>query len=681
MKYSMIARIAVKCAVAGLCATGPAEAESVHSTLTPFHNEAEFRAYVEPIRIAEERRNRAQSSGSTGNIFGTTVPGGLVVVENPSNGFRREVVAGPDGSYSMRSLPVGTYKVTDSGKTHDVQVQVQVGNSASLDSVAVVGGQISQARADEITNVQTPGVDEGGIVKKAGDFLIVLRRGRLFSIRANGSDLQSISAVNAYAPGIDPVYDWYDEMLVSGNRLVVVGYSYRRGGTEIGLFNLGTDGTISHRATYHLSSSDYYSSRNYASRLAGDTLIFYSPVPLLSPDYKQANFPGLRRWKGQEDGAFERIAPAEHIYRSGIAEGSPEQVLHTITRCKLSDADIACDSTAVLGPWSSTFYVSRDAAYVWMTSWGDWSLAPGRKDEEESALLRLPLDGSAPSGLRTLGSPIDQLSFLEQGGYLNVLLGTEAKGDRMWAAESNVGRLALLRVPLDAFGDLTVAPNQEQYRVLPTGASEDLWGLSNRYVGEWLLYGAADDRSATHAVRVDRSDPATQLRLPHPVERIEAIGKDALLVGSERGDLYLSTVDLAERAEAAGRMTLRNATQGDDRTHGFFYRAQSDDEGLFGLPIVHGDDEGASIQFLRNDRLRLRQVGGMTATAPPVRDEDADGCTASCYDWYGDARPIFISDRIYGLMGYELVEGRLQGGRVREVRRLDFSPRPARVSH
>ncbi|WP_206362001.1 hypothetical protein [Sphingomonas montana] len=47
---------------------------------------------------------------------------------------------------------------------------------------------------------------------------------------------------------------------------------------------------------------------------------------------------------------------------------------------------------------------------------------------------------------------------------------------------------------------------------------------------------------------------------------------------------------------------------------------------------------------------------------------------ASCVDWYGNARPIFIGDRTFALMGYELVEGRVQGGRINEVRRLNFAP-------
>jgi hypothetical protein len=36
---------------------------------------------------------------------------------------------------------------------------------------------------------------------------------------------------------------------------------------------------------------------------------------------------------------------------------------------------------------------------------------------------------------------------------------------------------------------------------------------------------------------------------------------------------------------------------------------------------------------------------------------------------------LFIDGRVIALLGYELVEGRVQDGRVREVRRIDFTPR------
>ena len=114
--------------------------------------------------------------------------------------------------------------------------------------------------AESITNTQHAGVDEGGIVKLHGDHLVVLRRGRLFTVAIGNGALKPLSIVNAYGPEIDPRYTWYDEMLVSDDTVVVIGYSYERGGTEVGLFNIDASGNLSYRSTYHLRSNDYYSS-------------------------------------------------------------------------------------------------------------------------------------------------------------------------------------------------------------------------------------------------------------------------------------------------------------------------------------------------------------------------------------------------------------------------------------
>src|SRR5690349_16851077 len=136
------------------------------------------------------------------------------------------------------------------------------------------------AAADSITNVQHAGVDEGGIVKRHGDHLVILRRGRLFTVDIHDRELKPVSTVNAYGPDVDPNGTWYDEMLISGNTIVVIGYSYARGGTEAGLFEIAPAGRLTYKGTYHLRSNDYYSSRNYASRLVGTKLVFYTPLYL-----------------------------------------------------------------------------------------------------------------------------------------------------------------------------------------------------------------------------------------------------------------------------------------------------------------------------------------------------------------------------------------------------------------
>jgi len=88
---------------------------------------------------------------------------------------------------------------------------------------------VAAAAAPGITNVQHAGVDEGDIVKLAGRYLVVLRRGRLFTIDVAPGALQPASAVDAFGPDVHPEETWYDEMLVSSRRVVVIGYSYQRG--------------------------------------------------------------------------------------------------------------------------------------------------------------------------------------------------------------------------------------------------------------------------------------------------------------------------------------------------------------------------------------------------------------------------------------------------------------------
>jgi hypothetical protein len=82
---------------------------------------------------------------------------------------------------------------------------------------------------------------------------------------------------------------------------------------------------------------------------------------------------------------------------------------------------------------------------------------------------------------------------------------------------------------------------------------------------------------------------------------------------------------------------------------------------------VHGS---ASVVFLKNDALALRELGELQARPAVV----ADACRASCVDWYGNARPLFLRGRIFGLLGYEIVEGRITGDRLDEGGRVSFAP-------
>jgi hypothetical protein len=602
-----------------------AELQKTKKALKPFANEKTLLAYIENLKTKQEYNRRKQ--------YGNNQP--VPVAESPA-------------------APVP---------------------SAASDKVQVMGSRIKRVDSESASPVtalsKEEGVDEGDIVKKRGDYLIILRRGRLFTVKVTEKNLQAISTVNAYAPDVNPNGTWYDEMLMSGNTVVVIGYSYERGGTEIGLFEMNERGVLKYQSTYHLRSNDYYSSRNYASRLIGNKLIFYTPMQLNAYANINDSMPAVRKWhQGVKPVDFKRILPATNIYKTDLDLDPYDLSLHSVNICTLTAAKMSCRSNAVLGPSGRVFYVSEDAVYVWTSPWRG-----SERKANQSSVFRMPLNGAAPTAIKASGSPVDQLSFLQQEGYLNVLVSAEAAGDAMWRAESKAGDLAMLRIAISDFGDGTSATKKKSYKGLPSLGNA--WGMQNRFVGDWFIYGAQADASKSYkayAVRYASTETAQKLSISHDVQRIEVMGDDAIIVGNHVQDLKFTSIKLNAAATPVSTYTQAQAVQGDNRTHGFFYKPNDETQGIVGLPILYvkSGNEGAAVLFLKNSKLKLSALGQLTSK---VSSNSDDACKASCYDWYGNARPIFIGDRAYALLGYELVEGRVVGNSIKTLRRINFAPK------
>jgi hypothetical protein len=623
------------------------------------------------VLVRIESANAGASTGADGT-YRLVIPGTRVCAGQPV-----QITASRQGLAPVsRSITLSP----GAALTQNFQLSAQM---ILLEDVVVAG---TADAGESITNNQQEGVDEGGIVKRLGDYLVILRRGRLFTVDVGGGRLRPVSMINAFGGGGDPD-GWYDEMLVSGETVVVIGYSYKHDATEIGLFRIDHEGGLHYRETWHMRSGDYYSSRNYASRLIGTRLVMYAPVYAdAADDDVDAWMPGIRRWRpgeiaDEEEGGFRRILRAGRVYGPGRPLHAMDgPVLHTVTSCELGRGRMECQATAVLGPEARVFYVSPTAAYVWTSDWMQ------ERERAPSTLYRIPLDGSAPSALAAEGGPVDQFSFLESGdGHLNVLVRSDGDGEAMWDAEDAGGDVRLLRVPLTRFGGGNARARDADYRNLPVPEAGG-YAFHNRFVGRHLLYGTGggwgepDSGAAVlYALRWDGGRLA-RVALPHGVDRIEVMGGDAVVVGSDSADLHFSGIRLGRRPRLAQRYVHPDAQQGELRSHGFFYRADAPDRGVIGLPIIgpgkpgytHLFDESASVLFVQNRDAAFHPLGELKAR--PENAED-DGCIASCVDWYGNSRPIFLGERILALMGYEIVEGAVVDGRIREVRRAAFAPR------
>ncbi len=305
-------------------------------------------------------------------------------------------------------------------------------------------------------------------------------------------------------------------------------------------------------------------------------------------------------------------------------------------------------------------------------------------------LYRMPLDGSSPSAIGVSGSPVDQLSFLEsEDKNLNVLVWSDASGDGMWGAELARGDVALMRVPLSSFNDGSNDASSWDYHSLPKPSG---YTFQNRFVGDYLLYGTGSgwgapqnkNQSSLYAVRWSDGD-ISELSVTHGVDRIEALGENAIVVGTDGKDLHFTGIRLGRSPEVADEYVRKNASQGELRSQGFFYKPNGPDSGVLGLPISvpgrsgyrHLFEGSAAILFLRNESLHFEELGELSAQSEKAVD---DACRASCVDWYGNSRPMFARGRILALLGYEIVEGRLQEGRISETRRINYAPQHFQIT-
>lgn len=556
-----------------------------------------------------------------------------------------------------------------------------------------------------ITNNQTLGVDEGGIVKQVGRHLVVLQDGRLFSAQLGqlpGWPLWLSDRIDVYRNPATAA-DWYDEMLVLGDRILVTAYNYHERATEITVLRIA-GGKFSREGRFLIGSDDYYSTDNYATRLVGDNLVFYAPFSLDGVGRGGFVWPRVRR--ADRDGPADEgevLLRATDVYAPLGEVAWP--VLHTVSVCPL-EGRFACRTRAVVGPPVREIYVSPTDAFLWLAAPDGlpWSIdyasrrrqsCPGGQGwrepiDEAATLYRIPLDGHPVGAVAVDGVPADQFAFDSRDGRLRALLARTPAGCTGPGAPRD---MALLDLPLSAFDDRLrhVAPNA--YAPLPPSAAGE---IENRFVGDWLIYGGRDEGgepleaatmtrldSTIVAVPLRRPAAAARLTLPHNALRIERAGSDAVVTGYGGAEgLSLSYVALGGAGpRLAGAALLPRRFESEGRSHAFNAWIRPDGSGLVGLPTTlraarsgrgWSDSASSELSFIAVSADKsLKTVGEL---APRAAGADRGYvCRVSCVDWYGNSRPIFTGGRVFALMGTDLVEGGLRSGRMVELARLDLT--------
>lgn len=475
---------------------------------------------------------------------------------------------------------------------------------------------------------------------------------------------------------------WYDELLVKDDTLVVVGYNYERKATELSLFDIDATGQITRVADgrYFFSSNDYYSGSNYMSRLVDGKLVFYMPYYLYRGKwdatvgeygalvYEPAPLPAVQQGNM---GPWQPLIEETQIYMPPVRTTLP--TLYTVLTCDLRPS-LKCTSRGIVGPasWNTPYYVSRDAIYLWLT--GESAAGPG-----PAAVVRMPTSGGSLTAVLASGTPTDQFSFKQDASKLHVLVRAGRTGDGGYF-EASRGPVNLVTIPLSAFSTALQRSTRVQTVELP--GPEDAWSLKNRFVGDHVIYGQnasywwgaeEPDRNAYVYNYVASAGAAHAVPLSHNIARIEPMGDRAVVLGQNGDDLVISAISLDATPEVSAERTEPDAMQSEQRSHAYYFEPQ---QGIMAIPAVtwgegaQGVGDARMLFFGVKDR-SLKRLGELVATPSSAQ------CVSSCYDWYGNARPIFYDGRIFALLGYELLEGQLVeifGARwLRRLRRVDFS--------
>lgn len=713
-------------------------------TLTRFDSEAEFRRYVAAVvqveRTSDDYYYSAAESGLQLAQAAGTVPAPgqppVIVTDTPPLCPPDAPPPCPRTEDLINSLP-----------------------QSSGQPVIVTGSRIPAPTNPSITNNQMRGVEEGDIVKQIGHYLLVLQDGRIFVIdiagAANRRRLRLTDRADVYR---DARFDmWYDEMLVSGDRVLVTGYSYEDNATELAVFRLSPAGRLARQGVFRISSNDYYDNNNYATRLIGDDLVVYTPFEVRELADENHKWPVVRRWLPEDDArevayqarrARDSRATREELPAAGppLLDGAqiyrPVQrldapVVHTVSVCPLASTEggrgLACRSTAFVGPEGREWYVTGDHVYLWTARQGSW------RNEERCAgqgpvmiaganpalLYRVPLSGAGPDLVGTRGIPPDQFAMQADARNLYALVRLRPEGCR--DSYDAPARLAFATVPLARLGPTLSELPMSAFTPMPATPTQQ---VASRFTERYLVYGGLsryrgglpdpaeysdyDDDYRQRMLTNTRPMPAwvvpvgqpglvRPLDVGHTVIRAERVADDIVLTGyRDRSGLSITLIDLDGPPRVASTVRLVGRYESEGRSHAFNSLVEANGSGLMGLPTVRrvadsGRDywrsRASDLSFLAFRRNGLvtpigtleRRFDYVDDYDEQTREEDEDGvpgyrCEVSCTDWYGNSRPIFTGGRIFGLSGTELIEGRVAGGRIREVQRLNIalSPVPAR---
>ncbi len=567
-----------------------------------------------------------------------------------------------------------------------------------LDRVVVTGTHIKAT--DLITNNQVAGVDEGDIIKFYNEILVILRKGKLYSINIGdvySQELIKIDEINAFSP--DWEHDaYFDEILIDEGVILVLGYNYDYDSSEIIRFEISDAGNFKYLDNYLIKSGDYYDDENYASRLFNHQYTTYIPIELYTniPFSEQlpkiAKVPKGFHW-AEKDLSWENLIDVDDIYYP--IQSVLDPVLHSFITCPLNKQELYCDAVGIIGSSSNLSYNNSENVYLWVSAWEskafynkdinidstlyDYKTEYREADEEfenvdllyNPMVYKVSLIDLSVEAIQVTGMPVSQFSFhhYENNLYMYSVVDKDTA--------------QLLKMPEYMFNKQASNSSIK----LRTLKNIPAFTSTERFIGKQLFLGSGlwefEEFPMLTTVNI-KSGRIKKLKLGHSTNRIESINNLALIVGQTTDkNLGISLLDINELNDIK-QTYIFDRLEGESRSHAFNFK-YIDDFLLTGLTTQSkkkaeiesygevidyywDDDVSSDITFIGGKDGDFEYIGELVSESQPKKE-----CKFSCDDWYGNSRPFFIGERIFALSGDELIEAGLLDDEIVEIIRIKIT--------
>ena len=581
----------------------------------------------------------------------------------------------------------------------------------SLEDIVVTASRRSAPQQEEsITNNQEQGVDQGDIVKRLGDYAFILRKGVLYSVflgNEQNSQMQLIKKLSVQANGGN-YHSWYDELLVYDDFLLVLGYSYRLGVSELVFFRRTVDGSFAFHQRYLIETDDYFDVENSAIRIVDGKLLMVLPrrfaldelreeivsgeINTLTVDFFNAN--------ARQPESIELVAKQDWIKTAQkLSDNIYVSQVYSCPLDRLKNDHLRCDAVNLVGAYGK-FYVSTNAVYLWNTdspqSFDYQQINPRRygilsrrglldkwQDENNANVIyRIPHDESDVTAVVVQGRPLNQFSFQERGERFSVISTVYSHDE-----DRSIYDVYGLEFSLLDFSTASPEIDPNEYVLI---ASQERRPKANRFLGEQVFVSTVeygDEKLKTNVSVWDMvSDKVVTFDTPFYINAFHPLGENMLAMGLDLdGSLVLESWLPKPVPQSVFIQKFPNFFPTESRSVGFNSK-EYDEKTVFGIPVVEYDNEQYEeyIERLYWQKKEppmdilffdLEPTGQFTvfdrllSSREPLKE---DTCIVSCEDWYGVARPFFINEHIYGLINFELLKSNYDGTRMSNLQRLNI---------